>query len=49
MIVYYIPNSEDETSFARELHERVRREFPEVRIYAESSLLSFYTSVATYL
>jgi len=31
--IYYIPNDENETKFARELHERVRREFPELRIY----------------
>lgn len=31
-IVYYMQNVESEAKFARELHERVRREFPEVRI-----------------
>jgi len=39
-IVYYIPDNQNETKFARELHERVRREFPEVRIYSGYSLLS---------
>ncbi|TFK39783.1 DOPA-like domain-containing protein [Crucibulum laeve] len=31
--VYYTLTSESETKYARELHERVRREFPELRIY----------------
>ncbi|KAF9466072.1 DOPA-like domain-containing protein [Collybia nuda] len=31
--VYYMPTIEAELSFARELHERIRREFPELRIY----------------
>jgi len=31
--IYYMQNVESEAKFARELHERVRREFPELRIY----------------
>jgi len=31
--IYYIQSDESETKFAKELHERVRREFPELRIY----------------
>ncbi|KIK01477.1 hypothetical protein K443DRAFT_678340 [Laccaria amethystina LaAM-08-1] len=31
--IYYLPTAESEATFARELHERVRREFPELRIY----------------
>ena len=29
--VYYMQSVESETKFAKELHERVRREFPEVK------------------
>lgn len=29
--IYYMQNVETELKFARELHERIRREFPEVR------------------
>ncbi|EJU03574.1 hypothetical protein DACRYDRAFT_49803 [Dacryopinax primogenitus] len=31
--IYYIQTDEEETKFARALHERIRREFPEIRIY----------------
>ncbi|KDR80746.1 hypothetical protein GALMADRAFT_222345 [Galerina marginata CBS 339.88] len=31
--IYYMPANEAEAKFARELHERIRREFPELRIY----------------
>jgi len=31
--VYYILNNEAEAKFAKELHERIRREFPELRIF----------------
>ncbi|KAJ7513116.1 DOPA-like domain-containing protein [Mycena galericulata] len=31
--VYYRPSSAMESQYARELHERIRREFPELRIY----------------
>ncbi|RXW18719.1 hypothetical protein EST38_g7133 [Candolleomyces aberdarensis] len=31
--IYYMPSSPDESKFAKELHERIRREFPELRIY----------------
>ncbi|EAU90452.2 hypothetical protein CC1G_00836 [Coprinopsis cinerea okayama7 len=31
--IYYRTEDEAETKFARELHERIRREFPEIRIY----------------
>ncbi|PVG04704.1 hypothetical protein CPB86DRAFT_777982 [Serendipita vermifera] len=31
--IYYLPNNETEKKYARELHERIRREFPEMRIY----------------
>jgi len=31
--VYYMQSNAKETAFARELHERIRREFPELRIY----------------
>ncbi|EIW79387.1 hypothetical protein CONPUDRAFT_107748 [Coniophora puteana RWD-64-598 SS2] len=31
--IYYIPSSKEETQYAKELHERIRREFPELRIY----------------
>ncbi|GJJ11284.1 hypothetical protein Clacol_005516 [Clathrus columnatus] len=31
--IYYRPNISSETAYAKELHERVRREFPELRIY----------------
>ncbi|KAF1816310.1 hypothetical protein P152DRAFT_118991 [Eremomyces bilateralis CBS 781.70] len=31
--IYFLHTSEDEVKFARELHERIRREFPELRIY----------------
>ncbi|KAF5362563.1 hypothetical protein D9756_002374 [Leucocoprinus leucothites] len=31
--VYYMPTNEAEFSFAKQLHERIRREFPELRIY----------------
>ncbi|KAG5353545.1 hypothetical protein C0989_005517 [Termitomyces sp. Mn162] len=31
--VYYMHNVPSEMKYARELHERIRREFPELRIY----------------
>ncbi|KZP09915.1 hypothetical protein FIBSPDRAFT_900155 [Athelia psychrophila] len=31
--IYYMPNVEGDMKFAKELHERIRREFPEIRIY----------------
>ncbi|KDQ19490.1 hypothetical protein BOTBODRAFT_51880 [Botryobasidium botryosum FD-172 SS1] len=31
--IYYMPNISSEAQFAKELHERIRREFPELRIY----------------
>ncbi|KZT43098.1 hypothetical protein SISSUDRAFT_738244 [Sistotremastrum suecicum HHB10207 ss-3] len=31
--IYYTQSSETESKYARELHERIRREFPELRIY----------------
>ncbi|KAG7093703.1 hypothetical protein E1B28_007358 [Marasmius oreades] len=31
--VYFMHTQEDELKYARELHERIRREFPELRIY----------------
>ncbi|KAK5169150.1 uncharacterized protein LTR77_006459 [Saxophila tyrrhenica] len=31
--IYYLQTSPSETKFAAELHERIRREFPELRIY----------------
>ncbi|EMC95736.1 hypothetical protein BAUCODRAFT_148615 [Baudoinia panamericana UAMH 10762] len=31
--IYYVQTNEDEVHFATELHERIRREFPELRIY----------------
>jgi aromatic ring-cleaving dioxygenase len=31
--IYYMPSNEEETQYARDLHERIRREFPELRIY----------------
>jgi len=31
--IYYMQNVPEEMKYARELHERVRREFPELRIY----------------
>ncbi|KAL0953716.1 hypothetical protein HGRIS_004907 [Hohenbuehelia grisea] len=31
--IYYMPHLTEEAKFAKELHERVRREFPELRIY----------------
>ncbi|KAF6761726.1 DOPA-like domain-containing protein [Ephemerocybe angulata] len=31
--IYYMPGNPDEALFAKELHERIRREFPELRIY----------------
>jgi len=31
--IYYIQSSPAETKYASELHERIRREFPELRIY----------------
>ncbi|KAH9479389.1 putative 21.2 kDa protein [Psilocybe cubensis] len=31
--IYYMPSNHAETQYARELHERIRREFPELRIY----------------
>ncbi|KAJ7670057.1 DOPA-like domain-containing protein [Mycena polygramma] len=31
--IYYRPSSAMETKYARELHERIRREFPELKIY----------------
>ncbi|EME42254.1 hypothetical protein DOTSEDRAFT_134205 [Dothistroma septosporum NZE10] len=31
--IYFLQTNERETSFARKLHERIRREFPELRIY----------------
>ncbi|KJA28001.1 hypothetical protein HYPSUDRAFT_156275 [Hypholoma sublateritium FD-334 SS-4] len=31
--VYYMPANKDEAQYARELHERIRREFPELRVY----------------
>jgi len=32
--IYFLQTSEDEKKFATELHERVRREFPELRTYS---------------
>lgn len=34
--VYYMPGNPDEARFARELHERIRREFPEVNRLAHT-------------
>jgi len=31
--IYYMPSSPSEVTYAKDLHERVRREFPELRIY----------------
>ncbi|WPH00179.1 DOPA-like domain-containing protein [Acrodontium crateriforme] len=31
--IYYLQTNEFETKFAKELHERIRREFPELRTY----------------
>lgn len=31
--IYYLQSDEEETKFANELWERIRREFPELRIY----------------
>ncbi|KAJ7577092.1 DOPA-like domain-containing protein [Mycena floridula] len=31
--IYYMQNKPSELEFARQLHERIRREFPELRIY----------------
>lgn len=31
--IYYYQNNEEQTSFAKALWERIRREFPELRIY----------------
>ncbi|KAI0793872.1 DOPA-like domain-containing protein [Fomes fomentarius] len=31
--IYYLPNDPQEAQYAKELHERIRREFPEFRIY----------------
>ncbi|KAI6351279.1 hypothetical protein MCOR25_010032 [Pyricularia grisea] len=31
--IYYFHTSEDQTKYAKELYERIRREFPELRIY----------------
>ncbi|KAI0675730.1 DOPA-like domain-containing protein [Trametes maxima] len=31
--IYHKPNSPEEAKYAAELHERIRREFPELRIY----------------
>ncbi|KAI0004352.1 DOPA-like domain-containing protein [Xylariaceae sp. FL0662B] len=31
--IYYLQNNKDQTQYARELWERIRREFPELRIY----------------
>ncbi|KAH8694318.1 DOPA-like domain-containing protein, partial [Talaromyces proteolyticus] len=31
--IYYMQNNAGQTNFARELHERIHREFPELRIY----------------
>ena len=31
VVVYYLPNAPEEAKYAAELHERIRREFPEVR------------------
>jgi hypothetical protein len=31
--IYYIQTAEAEVRYAKELHERIRREFPEFRIY----------------
>ncbi|KAF9454349.1 hypothetical protein P691DRAFT_717847 [Macrolepiota fuliginosa MF-IS2] len=31
--IYYMPTIQAELSYARDLHERIRREFPELRIY----------------
>jgi hypothetical protein len=36
-LVYYMPNSPGEAKFAEELHERIRREFPEVGSLASAS------------
>lgn len=30
--VYYMQHAPDEVEYARKLHERIRREFPEVRL-----------------
>lgn len=31
--IYYMPTATEEAQYAKELHERIRREFPELRIY----------------
>lgn len=31
-VVYYMQTVEEQAKFARQLHERIRREFPEVRM-----------------
>lgn len=36
--VYYMQAVPEQAQFAKELHERIRREFPEVRVEAEASI-----------
>lgn len=31
--IYYMPTNKDDADYAKALHERIRREFPELRIY----------------
>lgn len=49
--VYYDQNNGADTKFARELHERVRREFPEVSVMSNisGSSLMYGACIATYL
>lgn len=39
MAVYHKPNYPEEAKFAKELHERIRREFPEVNKLFQAVLL----------
>ncbi|KAF9223983.1 hypothetical protein BS17DRAFT_704438 [Gyrodon lividus] len=40
--IYYMPSSQEQTQYARELHERIRREFPEASTSLALSIYRFW-------
>ena len=41
-LVYYMQSNESETKFARELYDKVKKEFPEVKYSSRSVLKAFF-------
>ena len=43
-----MPSSQSETKYAKELHERIRREFPEVRVPVFKKILPHWQQLRIY-